>query len=157
MLLERTGLDPELLLIKRARRENDPWSGQMALPGGRKDDVDLDLFDTVQRETFEETSVNLSGEQLLGELDDLHPHAPGLPPMIVRPFVFGLNTRPPIMLNSESTLFLWAPLGVLADSAGVSRVVVGDRAIVTPSYRAGAHVVWGMTQRIINPIIELWK
>ena len=33
----------EILLIKRAERGDDPWSGQIALPGGRYDAGDRDL------------------------------------------------------------------------------------------------------------------
>ena len=49
----------DFLLIKRARSERDPWSGHMALPGGRRDDSDGDLLHTARRETLEETGVDL--------------------------------------------------------------------------------------------------
>ena len=46
--------DPDrLLLIRRAEREGDPWSGHLALPGGRRDESDTDLLATALRETFE--------------------------------------------------------------------------------------------------------
>ncbi len=148
---------PELLLIKRAERKGDPWSAQMALPGGRKDQCDQDLLQTVQRETREETGVSLSLEQLLGELDDVYPHTPILPPIVVRPFVFHLNLRPAVTLNDEATLHIWVPVRVLAGTAGTSRVSLRGREITTPSYRVGSHIVWGITQRILSPIMELWK
>ena len=52
--------DLELLLIKRARDPRDPWSGHMALPGGRRDAADPDLASTAVRETLEETGVELT-------------------------------------------------------------------------------------------------
>ncbi len=72
---------PELLLIKRTERDDDPWSGQMAMPGGRRDEEDHDLLQTAIRETREETSVDLGEAEVLGELDDLSPSSPHLPPI----------------------------------------------------------------------------
>src|SRR3989442_10873051 len=80
----------EALFIRRAQRADDPWSGQVALPGGRRDAGDADLFATAVRETREETGIDLAGAERLGRLDDLYPRTPTLPPVVVRPFVFAL-------------------------------------------------------------------
>ena len=79
---------PDILLIKRAQRDNDPWSGQMAFPGGRRDSNDANLINTACRETLEETGIVLRGQDVVGELDDIRPLGPGLPRIIVRPLVF---------------------------------------------------------------------
>ena len=64
----------ELLLIKRARSERDPWSGHMALPGGRRDPDDTSLLDTAVRETREETGLDLAaGGVHLGRLEEVTP------------------------------------------------------------------------------------
>jgi 8-oxo-dGTP pyrophosphatase MutT (NUDIX family) len=42
--------EAELLLIRRAEHPSDPWSGHMALPGGRNDPQDTSLYETVVRE-----------------------------------------------------------------------------------------------------------
>ncbi len=49
--------EPEILYIKRALREGDRWSGQMAFPGGKRDSDDVDDLDTAERETFEEGKI----------------------------------------------------------------------------------------------------
>lgn len=46
--------EPEILYVKRALREGDRWSGQIAFPGGKQDKTDFDDLDTAERETFEE-------------------------------------------------------------------------------------------------------
>src|SRR5689334_17901368 len=43
----------ELLFVKRAEYAGDPWSGQVAFPGGRQEPVDETLWDTAVRETRE--------------------------------------------------------------------------------------------------------
>ena len=61
---------PELLLIERARREGDPWSGHMAFPGGRLDPTDSDPRSAAERETLEEVGVRLARAESLGRLDE---------------------------------------------------------------------------------------
>ncbi len=147
--------NPEVLLIKRAEHDGDPWSGQMALPGGRREPHDDSLLRTACRESREETGIELPPDALLGQLDDLHPRTPVLPPIVVRPFVFGLGERPMVATNPEVTLHLWVPLATLRSGAGVSRVAIRGVDLEVPSYVVGPHVVWGITERILRPIIDL--
>ena len=73
--------DPDaLLLIRRAERAGDPWSGHMALPGGRQEPTEPDLFTTAVRETAEEVGLTLGRRNLIGALDDVVPRTPVLPP-----------------------------------------------------------------------------
>jgi 8-oxo-dGTP pyrophosphatase MutT (NUDIX family) len=82
----------DLLLIKRAKSERDPWSGHMALPGGRRDESDGDLLRTAVRETLEETGLDLQrAGKPLGRLDDGAPSSPRLPELTITPYVFGVS------------------------------------------------------------------
>ena len=146
---------PELLLIKRASHPGDPWSGQMALPGGRREPVDQDLIDTARRETMEETTVDLSRASLFGALDDLSPSIPHLPPMFVRPFVFALPDHPPVSASDEVALHLWIPCKRLASTRVRESITVRDRKLTVDGYRIGPHLVWGMTERILTPFLDL--
>lgn len=148
----------ELLLIRRAEQPGDPWSGQMALPGGRRDPSDLDLLATVARETWEEVGVRVSRDELLGELDDLEPRTRTLPPVVVRPFVFGLAAKPAVHPSPEVAECMWVSLDELASGHTRTQILIPSRpGEPFPGYRVGAHVVWGMTERIISPFIELVK
>ncbi len=146
----------EMLLIKRTERDDDPWSGQMAMPGGRRDAEDDDLRQTAIRETREETSVDLGSAELIGELDDLSPSSPHLPPILVRPFVFILPSRPTVVLdNDEVALHIWVPLHTLPVARALEEIVIKDFRITASGYRLGSHFVWGMTERIISPFLKM--
>src|SRR5438045_5900174 len=77
----------EILLIKRAERAGDPWSGQIAFPGGRRDLRDRDLVGTAMRETREETGVERAAAERLGVRDDVAPRYTTPPPLALPPCV----------------------------------------------------------------------
>lgn len=146
---------PDVLLIKRAERPDDPWSGQMAFPGGRREPDDVDLLATVRRETREETGIALRHDDLLGELNDFRPVGRGLPRLIVRPFVFLLETRPEVVVNEEVDLHLWVRFAELPAMAAFETVTVQGVELGVTAYRICGHVVWGLTERILNSFIGL--
>lgn len=149
----------EILLIKRAEREMDPWSGHIALPGGRRNARDVDLVDTAARETQEEVGVVLSRSgQLLGGLDEVAPSTPRLPHIVISPFVFAVPDRTEITPDpQEVDATLWAPLAALRDEGAVTETLVelheGRRSF--PSLRFGEHVIWGLTHRIVTQFLRI--
>jgi 8-oxo-dGTP pyrophosphatase MutT (NUDIX family) len=155
VLAPGAGGDLELLFIRRADVPQDPWSGQMALPGGRREEGDADLLATAARETREETAIELPHEALLGELDDLAPSTPVLPPIVVRPFVFGLSGKPAVSPSAEVALHLWTSFAALPELEGESEVSVRGVQGVRPAFLIGPHVVWGITYRILSDFIAL--
>ena len=149
--------DPDaILLIQRAERPGDPWSGHMALPGGRREPEDSDLLGTALRETREEVGIDLLAEQLLGSLDDVVPRSPVLPPIAVRPFAFVLPARPRLVLNPEVAATQWVNIDDLLQPGGyhlASLEIAGQRHEVQ-AYRLEDAVVWGMTERILTGLLQ---
>ncbi len=147
----------EALFIKRAVRAGDPWSGQVALPGGRRDNADRDLLATALRETQEEVGVDLARAERLGQLHDLNPRTPTLPSVYVRPFVFALAAAPVLTLSDEVQRAFWIPLARLGDPAVRREVTltVAGVARVFPAYDLGDDIIWGMTERILTPFIDV--
>ena len=148
----------EALFIHRAVRAGDVWSGQIAFPGGRREPGDADLRATAIRETHEEVGVDLSHAEQLGVLDDLHPRTPVLPPVVVRPFVFALTARPTIVIDVEVQHAFWVSFRALQAPGVRGEVVVDHPGIprrALPAYTLGNHTIWGMSERILTPLISL--
>jgi 8-oxo-dGTP pyrophosphatase MutT (NUDIX family) len=150
--------DPDsLLLIRHAERADDPWSGHMALPGGRKSAADADLVETAIRETHEEVGFSPTRAHLAGSLDDVVPRTPVLPPIAVRPYVFTLTSRPALALNPEVAAVRWVSLDHLLD-AGTQETfeidIRGERRQFA-AYRVDEGIVWGLTERIVSDLLRL--
>ena len=73
MIIDSSGSqsDPNVIFIERAQDPKDPWSGHMALPGGRCETSAESVVDAARRETQEEIGLYLPCDGLLGRLDDL--------------------------------------------------------------------------------------
>ncbi len=148
--------EPEsVLLIRRAERAGDPWSGHMALPGGRRGAGDHDLVATAIRETAEEVGLSLGTEELIGGLDDVVPRTPVLPPIAVRPFVFVLPRAPRLTLNPEVAAAHWVPLEhlLLARTYHPVRIEIRGESREMPAYHLEDAVIWGMTERVISGLL----
>ena len=148
--------DPDaLLLIRRAERAGDPWSGHMALPGGRQEPTEADLFTTAVRETAEEVGLALHRQDLIGTLDDVVPRTPVLPPIAVRPYVFLLHDRPGLTLNSEVAAARWVPLDLLLHPETYDSIYLDIRGENREfqAYRLDDSLVWGMTERILSSLL----
>jgi 8-oxo-dGTP pyrophosphatase MutT (NUDIX family) len=145
-----------ILLIRRAERLGDPWSGHMALPGGRREPGDADLLATAVRETAEEVGISLDHESIGGSLEDVVPRSPLLPPIAVRPFVFLLPARPNVVLNSEVASAHWVALDDLLspDAYGMAQLDQGPAGRLVQSYRVDQGLIWGMTERILTSLAE---
>lgn len=146
--------EEEVLLIRRADHPEDPWSGHIALPGGRVEPGEDRLL-TALRETYEETALRLNPEWLAAELDDVHPRTQYLPPIVIRPFVFLLPRRLEASPSLEAVECLWTPLSALAQSAGRAMIKIRDKDVEQPAFSAGGRPVWGLTHRILSQLLEL--
>lgn len=152
-VLRPGALDTELLLIRRAEREGDPWSGHMALPGGHLQAGDADLLATALRETQEEVGVDLREHELLGALDEHPAMAHGkFTGIVIAPFVFALRKDVELQPNYEVADLIWASLGRMArgESAAVKELQRDGRLVRFPGFGVGEHVVWGLTHRVLQ-------
>jgi len=142
----------EVLLGERRKREGDPWSGQIGLPGGRHHTEDETLLRTAIRETIEEVGVNVrESAEVLGHMA---PRAPGnKPEMLVVPFV-ALATGPLAPTpGPEMASIFWVPLADLPGTQGKVQVhtILGE--LTVPAFMYGERLIWGFTYRILEELL----
>jgi 8-oxo-dGTP pyrophosphatase MutT (NUDIX family) len=157
ILRDRDG-EAEVLLIRRAEKEGDPWSHHMAFPGGRQDPIDRDLLHTALRETEEEVGLRLVPDKhLVGRLDDLSAVVRGnRVGLVIAPFVFAIDRDPVLVPRTEEVEeVVWAQLSALADGTLDTkyRYQHGEQTVHLPGYDVGGRVVWGMTHRMLGALL----
>jgi len=148
------GGGPEGLFVRRAEVPGDPWSGHVALPGGRRDRDDADLLDTARRETLEETGLRLDRADHLGRLGEIHPRSKHLPSICVTPFVAWLAVDQEVRVNHELTGHAWIPVSALADPTYRSTLVREAPYVREfPTIEYEGDVIWGLTFAIIEDFL----
>ncbi len=158
-VLRATDRGAEVLVIHRAEHPQDPWSGHMALPGGRQDPGDADVRAAAERETTEEVGIDLAAHgRFLGSLDEVlavsKARATGL---VVSPFVYALNRDVEISANEEVQATLWIPLTKLASGEHRTARPVeweGTR-LMLPAWNWQDRIIWGLTWKMLNSLIRL--
>jgi 8-oxo-dGTP pyrophosphatase MutT (NUDIX family) len=146
--------EEEVLLIKRAEREGDPWSGQVAFPGGMVSRSDRSFEETARREAAEEVGIDLASRAalFLGYMREFKARTRGV---VVVPSVFKLAAAATVTLNREASSYEWVPLGSLArEEARSTHVLRRDGTeLAFPSLVYRGFVIWGLTERIISAIL----
>ncbi len=149
VLLREEVDDYETLLVRRAVVSGDPWSGDMAFPGGKKTPLDRTLRDTVVREVNEETGIDLDSLRYIGALPVLFSSIK--PDRDVLPIVYLYEGRPEIRLNPELTAYRWVHLKELRASRTVAKVKGWEGEV----FKLGDDVVWGLTYRMLDKLLSL--
>ena len=144
----------ELLFIRRAEHEKDPWSGHMGFPGGRAEPGDRGPEATAVRETLEETGLDLATEgERLGALDEVRALARGRPvDLVIAPFVFRLTQRRDGAPSHEVVSLHWLPLERLLapGSRSTLQYQYEETVLDLPCLRIDGLVIWGLTYRMFE-------
>ncbi|MEC9379970.1 MAG: CoA pyrophosphatase [Candidatus Latescibacterota bacterium] len=150
--------DARLLFIERARCDNDPWSGDLAFPGGRVEAQDGSVHDTAERETREEIGWSLEEVDRLGRLDDV---AGSVLPITVSACVYATRIEQSPTLSAEVVDVFWTPVADLLDP---------ERRTVHTLRRRGAErtfpaldvlgpgcpLLWGVTYRFVCDLMQFF-
>jgi 8-oxo-dGTP diphosphatase len=151
LLLKLKNLDLSVLFVRRVENSADPWSGQIAFPGGKRDAKDQNLKQTVIRETLEETNINLLDNcRFLGAMNALI--SKPRPEIRVLPFIILLEHEPSVRLNEkELNGFVWISLEEIIRSKGTAKFSFGE----SPAYIVGSTVIWGLTYRVLENLFHI--
>lgn len=154
LILRSFGGELNILFIRRALREDDPWSGHIAFPGGHHERSDTDLMSTVIRETYEEVGVVLSRSECVCQLPFEKPYTSDQrSDLVVLPYVFVLTHDPNVQLNHEVSEVIWAPLEQLVSGELLTHETVhfNENEYRLPGFRLKKkHFVWGLTFRVLH-------
>ncbi len=144
--------EDRLLLVKRTARPHDPWSGQMAFPGGRMSHQDKSLLDTVVREVQEETGFNLSDHDIVGTIDDVRSSSQ---PVVVTPFVVFLRKTVTLTLEEDELASAsWVPMKQLSKPTMKHLIVQAERELYAEAIPYNDHFIWGLTLRMIKDLLS---
>lgn len=145
----------DVLLIRRASSEGDPWSAHMAFPGGKLDQGDENLLVTALRETREELGVDLlQTADYLGQLPVVDVARLGRA-LQIHPFVFALKNSVEFRTNHEVDGVFWVALDSLTDGSRETTVLQesnGNR-FRFPAWDVEGNPVWGLTYRMLRSLL----
>ncbi|WP_432541904.1 NUDIX hydrolase [Kineococcus sp. SYSU DK002] len=143
---------PEVLLTERAGTLRQ-HSGQVAFPGGRRDDADADAAATALREAAEETGLVAAGVDVLGELPTL---ALAHSEHVVTPVVAFWREPCPVGVvdPSEVARVERVPLAELLAPGSVRRLR-GPGGYSGPAFAVRGLLVWGFTAEVLVRVLDL--
>jgi 8-oxo-dGTP pyrophosphatase MutT (NUDIX family) len=154
-LFERDG-ELHVIYIRRSDHVAS-HRGQVAFPGGRVEAIDVTLLDAALREAHEEVGLDPASVDVVGGLPTMHTTASGI---IVAPFVGVIPSDAPLKADpSEVAEIFDVPLSALRDPNfhGDYEFTPDGRAHASkfPAILYGGQVIWGLTLRITNNLLEI--
>jgi 8-oxo-dGTP pyrophosphatase MutT (NUDIX family) len=149
ILIKELQDDLELFLVKRAEVDGDPWSGDMAFPGGKRTSEDPSILATAKRELLEETSITFNKKDPLGVMPAEHSSV--RTDIKVQPVLFHFENISEVKLSHELQSYLWAPLKELKNTKTQGNVKGRE----VPIFNFKGEVIWGLTFRMLDKIIGM--
>ena len=148
-------LDGDLRIVMVLRSEGGVHGGQVAFPGGKRDDCDLSMLECALREAREEVGLAAENIEVLAHLPAIETRTTGY-----RVYPFLARISPPVQWQTaerEIAAVIDVPLSELArpeaHDSGLERFSIWQRAAEVPFYRIGEHRLWGLSYRILHPLL----
>lgn len=135
------------LWLMQRTEDGGAHAGQVALPGGKPTEGDLDLEHTALREAWEELGIAPEQVEVLGVLDD----CPTITGFRIRPLVGWISTAlTPRPNPAEVARHFSAPLSMFLEQGSRNWVHWANVRRLVRSYDVEGAVVWGATAAILS-------
>ena len=146
-----------LPLIVRSENERDRHSGQISLPGGKKEEFDLNFAATAKRETSEEVGIEEHYIRIMRELSPIY-----IPPsnFYVKAFVSYTKKNPVFILQeTEAVELIEFPISSILNLniEPEMRVLPSSRGVKVPVIDFNGYLIWGATSMILCEFSQLLK
>lgn len=142
------------VLIKRPNY-NGYHSGQIAFPGGKKDNSDSNLEQTAKRESFEELSISMDNGEFICELTAVYIPVSNF---LIHPFVFWHNQKPYMSKNHEVAEVIEISLDELINEDNIGKINLEKIGLIDiPAFIFRECQVWGATALILSELKEMLK
>lgn len=144
-------------LMVRTANERDRHSGQISLPGGKKEESDENFEQTAKRETWEEMGIEMHYNRIIREMSPIY-----IPPsnFYVRAFVSYTKKNPEFFLQkTEAVELIEFPVTALLSLSEKPemRVLPTSRGVEVPVINFNNYIIWGATSMILSEFSHLLK
>ena len=144
-------------LIHRTHNENDRHSGQISLPGGKKDDTDADFTETAIRETWEEIGIETTQIKIVRDLSPIY-----IPPsnFFVYAFLSFIENSPDFNhQKNEVQEIIEVPLSLIKHLPKPPQMMELPKSngYEVPYFEFQNHKIWGATSMILSELSHLLK
>ncbi len=143
-----------ILLTRRAEHLNS-HSGEVAFPGGKRENADGSLLETALRESHEEMGILPADVSVEAELEPSYTRHG----MRVTPFIGRISNTDSLRPDpSEIGAFFWFPLELLKTDPRVRTDIftLEDREYWAPVYEYEGYTVWGFTARVLVEFLNTY-
>jgi len=145
------GKEPMIIMTERPKTMNH-HAGEISFPGGTWTQRDDDLLTTALRETKEEMNLNISRQQIIGQIKPVTTLNSGF---TIMPFICIVDEIPKLIPNSEIETILHIPflplLNTMEDDLDPSHKSIQEMYI----FRYQHHLIWGASARMLKQMFDI--
>ena len=143
------------LVIRRSEYDGI-HSKQISFPGGKYEDIDGELLNTAIRETYEEISLKIDKNDVVGKLTDIY-----IPPsnFLVTPYVSIINTIPSLKKDPiEVSDIIEIDLSIIMNDDAIKSHTISNSKygkISVPCFVQDGNIIWGATAMVLSELREI--
>lgn len=130
-------------------------AGQIAFPGGKRENSDKDLFDTALREAEEEIGINPESVEILGLLSPVYVQ---ISDFLILPVLGWMTHRPDIRMDLhevDEAIFISLEEVTNPDSLCHREMDTRTGRIVVPGYEINGNFIWGATAMMLAELVDI--